>query len=516
MSKKFVSLLVISMLVGVLVGAAGAYLALSESLNGNFSPPDVYLDAIPSTATYVIRSNGTHTYAINWNGKIDFYGEDAGIVINQAINASGTRKIFLTYAIYNIATPIIAQSDLEIDAEPASEIRRATDNECLLRIESKTNVLVRNLVFNGADVLTSSPNEYRGLIYIKNSARITLENLEVKNVGQATMGRPTTGIFIVASHDIRVYDNYIHDNSGSGIHVGQETLYGYPYDYNIFIQGNTLINNTLQYKAGVFGAMVLTNVHNSTIAFNKIRRATWGLKCVGVYAHFKWNTIIGNEIIGSPDPSIVDEDGIEIYDEGASGNKIIGNTLAHWGSDYAQVGSGIQIGEFYMTYYKDGVSRNEVSGNNINLTKKGRGITVNGKFNTVTGNSVENGDADADAIGILEAGVSDYNKIMNNDVTTILNISRRIIRRGQNTIIRYNSGYKTEAWGLASVTGSVNGVWVAHGLIWTPRDGFPQITARQGGVGTHWLGTKNQTHFYIGFSNPPNDGWWTFDWYAET
>jgi hypothetical protein len=312
-----------------------------------------------------------------------------------------------------------------------------------------------------------------------------------------------------------VYDNYIHDNAGSGIHVGQETLYDHPYDYNILIQSNTLINNTLQYKAGVFGALVLTNVHNSTIAFNRIRRATWGLKCVGIFAHFKWNTIIGNEIIGSPDPSIVDEDGIEIYDEGASGNKIIGNTFAHWGSNFAQVGSCIQIGEFYMTYYKDGVTRNEVSGNNVNLTKKGRGITINGKYNTVTGNSIEAGDADADAIGIYEAGVSDYNKIMNNDVTTIANVSRRIIRHGQNTIIRYNSGYKTEASGLASATGSVNGVWVAHGLVWTPRDGFPQITARQSGLGAYWLVTKNTTHFYIGFSNSPNDGWWTFEWYAE-
>ncbi len=508
MVKKIVIVCVISMLVGALLGAGG-YWVLSVSLPGDFAPPDIYLDAIPSTATYVIRNDGTSTYAINWNGKIDFHGEDAAIVINQAMNASGTRKIFFTSAIYNIDTPIIAQSNLEIDAEPLTEIRRTADNNYLLKIESKTNVLVRNLVFNGANVTTSPPDDWYGLVYIKNSSRVTLENLEVKNVGQATAGRPPSGIHVTSSHDIRVYNCYIHDNQGSGLRVGER----YDNPYNIYIQGNTLNDNTLQYVPGVFGAMVLSNLENSTVAFNKIRRATWGLKCVR--PNFKWNTIIGNEIIGSADPSVVDEDGIEVYDEGATGNKIIGNTLAHWGSDYASIGSAIQIGEFYMTYFEDGVSRNEVSGNTITLTKKGRGITINGKYNTVTGNSIERGDADEDAIGILEAGVSDYNKILNNDVITIPEVDKRISRIGPNTTIHFNSGYKTEAWGLASVTGSVNEVWVAHGLVWTPRSGFPQVTARQSGPGAYWVGYKNTTHFSIEFNNPPNGGWWTFEWYAE-
>ena len=514
MEKKIVIASLVSMLIGALL-ASGAYWVLSEVLPESFTPPDVYLDAIPSTATYVIRNDGTNSYAINWKGKIDFYGEDAGTVINQAINSSGTHKIFLKYAIYTIGTPIVAKSDLEIDAEPLTEIRRVTDNNHLLKIESKVNVVVRNLVFNGANVSTSSPDVYCGLIYIKNASRVILDNLEVKNQGQIAAGGPPSGIFIVASHDIRVYDNYIHDNQGSGIHVGQETLYGYPYDYDIHVRGNTLIDNTLQYVPGVFGAIVLTNVHNSTIAFNRIRRATWGLQCVGKYAYFKWNTIIGNEIIGSPDQSVVDEDGIEIYDEGASGNKIIGNTLAHWGSDYAYVGSAIQIGEFYLNYTGDGVTRNEVSGNTITLTKKGRGITINGKYNSVTGNTVERGDADEDAIGIMEAGVSDYNKITNNDVITIPKVNRRIIGIGQNTVIHFNSGFKTEAHGRASVTGAVNGVWVEHGLVYTPREGFPQVTARQSGSGIFWVSYKNRTHFRIEFSNQPLDGWWSFEWYAE-
>ncbi len=498
------------MLVGALLFSA-IYWVLSGDSPGSFTPPDIYLDAIPTTATYVIRNDGTYTYAINWNGKIDFYGEDAGTVINQAINAIGTRKIFLNYAIYDIGTPIIAQSNLEIDAEPLTEIRRTTDNNYLLKIDSQTNVMVRNLVFNGANVSTSSPNEYYGLVYIENSSRVTLDNLEVKNVGPKPAGRPTCGIYATSSHDIRIYNSYIHDNHGSGIQVGKI----WDTNYNIFIQGNTINDNTLQYVGGVFGAIVLSNVENSTVAFNKIRRATWGLKCVGINSYFRWNTIIGNDIIGSADQSVVDEDGIEIYDEGATGNKIIGNTLAHWGSDYASIGSNIQIGEFYMTYFEDGVSRNEVSGNTITLTKKGRGITINGKYNTVTGNTIKRGDADQDSIGIMEAGVSDYNKILNNDVITIPKVAKRIIRTGPNTIIHFNSGYKTEAWGLASVTGSVNEVWVEHGLVWTPRSGFPQVTARQSGPGAYWVGYKNTTHFSIEFNNPPNGGWWTFEWYAE-
>lgn len=513
MLSKIVRISVVSILVGVLLGGGAVYVVLTSSSDGGFSPPNVFIDAIPSTATYVIRNNGSYTYAINWNGKIDFYGENAGAVVNQAINAAGTHKIFFQYGIYEIGTPIIASSNLEIDAEPATEIRRTTDNDYLLEIQSETNVLVRNLIFNGANVSTSSPNEYYGLIYIRNSSTVTLDRLEIENVGRTAVGRPTSGIFVSLSHDVRIYDCYIHDNQGSGIYVGQETLYG-DTPYNIYIQGNTVNDNTLQYVCGVFGAIVLTNVENSTIAFNKIRRATWGIEVVG--PNFKWNTIIGNEIIGSADPSVVDEDGIEIYGEGSTGNKIIGNTLAHWGSDYAQVGSAIQVGEFYLNYTGEGASRNEVVGNTVILTKKGRGITINGKYNSVTENTVERGDADEDAIGILEAGVSDYNKIINNDVTTIPRVDKRIITVGRHTVMHYNSGFMTEASGLASITGNVNGVWVAHGLIYTPNDGFPQVTALQGGQGDYWVGYKNATHFYIGFSYQPQAASWGFDWYAET
>ncbi len=511
MVKKIVVVSVISLLLGALLGAGGIYWVLSGSLSEDFTPPDIYLDAIPSTATYVIRNDETYTYAINWSGRIDFYGEDAGTVINQAINASGPRKIFLKYGIYNVGTPIVAQDNLEIDSEPQTKIQRTTDNNYLLKIESKTNVLVRNLVFDGANLTTSSPKEYYGLIYIKNSSKITLDNVEVRNQGQTVGGRPPSGIFIAASHDIRIHNSYIHDNQGSGIHVGQATLGDKP--YNIYIQSNTINDNTLQYVPGVFGAIVFTNVQNSTIAFNKIRRATWGLECIG--ENFRWNTIIGNDITGSADPSVVDEDGIEIYTEGATGNKIIGNTLADWGGDYAQIGSAIQIGEFYKNYTGDGVSRNEVSGNTITLTKKGRGITINGKYNTVVGNSIERGDADADAIGIMEAGVSDYNKILNNDVITIPDVDKRILRLGPNTVVHFNSGYKTEAWGLQMVTGSVNEVWVAHGLVRRPRVGFPQVTARQSGQGDYWVGFKNSTHFSIEFTNQPMGASWGFEWYAE-
>ncbi len=511
MSKRIVSVSLISLLIGAIMGGGVIYWVLSGSVAGDFTPPDVYLDAIPATSTYVIRNDGTYTYAINWNGKIDFHGENAGTIINQAINASGTRKIFFKAAVYDIGTPIIAQSNLEIDAEPLTEIRRTTDNDYLLKIESETNVLVQNLVFDGTNLTTSSPKEYYGLIYIKNSSEVTLERVEVKNQGRAVSGRPPSGIFVAASHGIRIHDSYIHDNQGSGIHIGQATLDDKP--YNIFIQSNTINDNTLQYVPGVFGAIVLTNVQNSTIAFNKMRRATWGLECIG--AHFRWNSIIGNEIIGSADPNVVDEDGIEIYTEGATGNKIIGNTLAHWGCNYAEIGSAIQVGEFYKNYTGDGVSRHEVSGNTITLTKKGRGITINGKYNSVTGNSIGRGDADEYAMGIMEAGISDYNKIMNNDVITIPDVDKRISRLGPNTIVRFNSGYKTEAWGLAMVTGSVNGVWVAHGLVRTPRVGFPQVTARQSGQGNYWVDSKNSTHFYIEFNNSPNAANWGFEWYAE-
>jgi len=71
-----VSLLLMSFLAG--------YIFASPS----FTAPDIYLDSLPSTASYVIDTDGTYIWAIRYDGKIAYNGTDASTVIQAAIDAS--------------------------------------------------------------------------------------------------------------------------------------------------------------------------------------------------------------------------------------------------------------------------------------------------------------------------------------------------------------------------------------------------------------------------------------------
>jgi hypothetical protein len=460
---------------------------------------------LPSDVDYCISTDGTNFGAVRYDGKLLWSSTNASFTINSAIIQSDTRSIYIKSGTYGLSSPLICKSDLRIDCDPKTELKQTADNLHLIKIDASSNVKIENLIFDGSNQQITFPNEYTGLIYVTNSYQITFNAIEVKNQGRASGGRPPAALYMENVHDIRICDSYIHDNQGSGIVAGK--FHDKP--YNLFIENNNITDNTLQYLGGVFGGIVLANVQNSTIAHNKIRRATWGIECVG--SNFKGNTILDNQITGSTNSSVVVEDGIEIYDEGSSDNKIIGNTISEYGYSYPE-STAIDVGKDYLSYQANGAYGNVVTGNTIKLAGGCRGIQINGRWNVVSNNIIAGGNSSS--YGILESGVSNFNTILANDVSGVITPSKRVYCIGGQSIVRFNVGFETESWGEVGVTGAVNHVWVAHGLAGNPWNGGVQVTP-ESPCGNFWITGINATHFSINFEKQPQQYTWSFMWEAK-
>ena len=75
----------------------------------SFTAPDIYLDSLPSTASYVIDTDGTYIWAVRYDGKIACNGTDASTVIQAAVDSliEGRGKIFFKDGIYLLDTAIV-------------------------------------------------------------------------------------------------------------------------------------------------------------------------------------------------------------------------------------------------------------------------------------------------------------------------------------------------------------------------------------------------------------------------
>jgi len=71
--------------------------------------PDIYLDDIPSSATYVIKTDGTNYWAVRYDGRIMFESTNASYTINEAV--SNGDSIVFKAGIYSYSTSIVLPYD---------------------------------------------------------------------------------------------------------------------------------------------------------------------------------------------------------------------------------------------------------------------------------------------------------------------------------------------------------------------------------------------------------------------
>jgi len=100
------------LLLGILLGSSSVYWAMS---NG-FVAPNQYFDAIPSTAYYTVRFDGSYLYNVKWNGKIDGTpSSDLTTQINYAIvNAPSGSSIVIAEnsAVLTLSDYVLLNKDI--------------------------------------------------------------------------------------------------------------------------------------------------------------------------------------------------------------------------------------------------------------------------------------------------------------------------------------------------------------------------------------------------------------------
>jgi hypothetical protein len=84
---------------------------------GGFAPPNIYLDDLPSTATYVVKTDGTYYWAVRYDGKIAFNGAVASIVIQNVFNQNPPSVFFKTGTYDLSGQTVTAASPIIIEGE---------------------------------------------------------------------------------------------------------------------------------------------------------------------------------------------------------------------------------------------------------------------------------------------------------------------------------------------------------------------------------------------------------------
>jgi parallel beta-helix repeat protein len=236
-----------------------------------------------------------------------------------------------------------------------------------------------------------------------------------------------------------------------------------------YVDSNIVISN-LQIDGN--GAKQTPGAQVSTIFFSRVSRSRvencWihgvapGSTNAGVYALYSsYLTVRGNVIYDNSYAGVFLASGTNAI--------IVGNVFYH---NHRGV---------YLAGHLNGV----VKGNQIVSGDEGVRLYMSASSNLIEGNSIRDNSE--------EGIVITHRKGVNNLIigNSLVNNVVQILDNGTSTIIRHNEGYRTENYGVVSV---VNGSYVLHGLVATPR--VVQLTSANRRVVA--VVFKNSTHIEIG------------------
>jgi hypothetical protein len=114
--------------------------------------------------------------------------------------------------------------------------------------------------------------------------------------------------------------------------------------------------------------------------------------------------------------------------------------------------------------------------NDTNLTASYHGVSINTSIGCIIAGVIAVGN---DGYGIYIAGLSTGNIVMLNSVSGVTGVGAiGDATPGQDTIIKFNAGFKTEANGTAVIGAAATSVVVYHGLARTPKSGSIQVSVR--------------------------------------
>jgi len=438
--------------------------------------------------SYVILKENNIIKAINSDGKVEFKGTDASIVIQSAINALGTAggKIFIKKGTYSISTSIMLKNNVLLEGEGvATELKLSLGADCDLITSNSTErinfAVLRNMKLNG----NYDYNTYGNIINLHGAYMCRLEGLHL-------VIAPQNGIVFQNAGDYHCYDNFmsniyilgfkengikfsnVNDHLMNNVNVGTQ-VYASGDCINISGGGSGVEMNNLHLWAsetiagvgmrinasytskfatiyledgGLQGGLILTggsNYHNFT---NLVVQGVGG---DGIYVDSYPNTFVNTRA------RTCHGNGIVIS---AKGNKFIGGDI---NGNYKN-GIYVRSESAYGVY--DGVilSGLNVERNSAESSNTYDGIRLSNVMHVIITACLcwDYGTA-RQRYGIISMDSSSTNFIINNRVTG--NATGQISVVGGNNVVKFNDGFKTENSGTATIS---SGSTIGTGLATVP------------------------------------------------
>ena len=458
--KKFKQVLIF-ITVSLLIFGIGFF--VGQIYAQSFTPPNVYIDSLPSTASYVISTDGTNVWATRYDGKIVYSGTDASTVIQSALNGLTSGRTWKERVVVKgeivIYNTISIPSYTVLDLQGAKLILGNNVNKTMLsigghHIEILGGILYGNKTNNtSGDVIVSSGSyldilvagtkifEVKGTgISFVYSSYVTITDCEVSG--------GYYGILLMNVDNALVEGNYIHDtDTASGI-VVQESSSGGSND--IRIQGNYVYNaKTIGILAR--GSATYPSIRISIIGNIIINNKNDGICVAGVES----SSIVGNISFQNT------FDGISV--------QVAINSVLEGNVSYQNGGNGIYICDECANLLVQGnmLFNNDTDLSNddgIRLSLFSSSVCPTGIkiLNNVCTDTRPSG-SKTQCYGINIFSGSDYNVVEGNYVDG--NRTGSLYNGGAGSIIKNNIGYTTENSGTATIA---NNEWVSHGLAGTP------------------------------------------------
>jgi len=495
---------------------------VSGKLNvGGFSPFGFLgssAQVIASNANVLQRGYGNFLHWLGFNVWVcDGTADDVEIQAAIGINS----RVVLSEGTFTLASTLVGASGLTLEGQGWSTIIILANgvNDDIFYAGSKPYITIRNLKLDGNKsnqgvggnsliFLQWSPSALVENVWAVNGKNSGIFNSAANNIGTSNFtiirnnlidNMDTTSIALDwHQNNIHIEGNTVKNSGGDGILLNALAAMT-----GVWIEGNN-VDNTMNHAIQLEGTVASTDVHINNNLVNTTTDATKGFG-IGLQGTGWFNAtveIMGNHIkntkldafsiggmtkltiIGNLAESVVGNpatggDGFAFADSGleVDGLICVGNTSINnysKGFMFYRVKNSVISGNYVAGngssgFYFRGGQNNQVIGNHGqgNLGEGGlmlwddlEGIPEGSIRNIIEGNQF-NGNT---GTGIQEAGLADYNLIINNHV--VGNSVAQITKVGGNSVISRNMGYVTENSGVSVGTGAQQ--TKAHGLNYTP------------------------------------------------
>lgn len=394
----------VALTVGLLIALLITTVALVAS-NPDVISPNIYLDDIPSTVTYTIKSGSGYYWAVRYDGKKLWESTNASYVFNSIPADS---SVFIRNARYVLDSHWAINSNVTVASDGAILEREAgSGTRYAINAEGKSNIKLSGFTIKYGDKTQGSAY----LLRIKNSNNIRVTDVKIQDASYASVAL-TGNVFNVWF--TRCEMTGIQDASGrENIAVFAD---GGSAPCDVWVESCNFDTRGLWVDSGAYDKAERWHVNNND--FINITGDVIGLYSV------EQSEIIGNTIVWNKTTNIMN--GIDIRN--ATGTTVIGNTLKRFVTDTTPANPNVGI------YAGHGAQNSLISGNTIfNCTT---GISLYGASNwTVSTNTIWG--CSSNGISMDDDGTynADQNLISGNNIRDCANGIKEVSTANWNMII---------------------------------------------------------------------------------